>query len=71
MGFNGIYFWRFDYNDKEIRLKQSTMELVWRPSNNLQSSSVDIFTSILYSGYGPPKGFCFDEKCTDDPIKVN
>ena len=70
MGFDGIYFWRFDYNDKEIRLNQSTMELIWRGSNNLKPPSADIFTSILYKGYGPPKGFCFDEKCNDDPIKV-
>ena len=70
LGFNGNFFWRFDYNDKQIRLNESTMELIWRGSNSLKSPSADIFTSILYNGYGPPKGFCFDEKCHDEPIKV-
>ncbi|KAG0431492.1 hypothetical protein HPB47_021721, partial [Ixodes persulcatus] len=30
--------------------------------------SADIFTGILPSVYSPPKGFCFDVHCDDEPI---
>ena len=70
MGFNAFFFWRFDYNDKEIRVNTSELELIWRGSASLRRPVADIFTSILFTGYSPPEGFCFDEKCEDDPIQV-
>ena len=47
------------------------MEMIWRGSSSLKELS-DIFAGVLYTGYGPPKGFCFDEseKCDSDPIQV-
>ena len=30
-----------------------------------------LFTGILPRGYGAPGGYCFDMKCTDDPIMVS
>lgn len=27
-----------------------------------------MFTGVLYNGYNPPDGFCFDIFCGDDPI---
>ena len=45
------------------------MEMIWRGSSNLKELS-DIFAGVLYTGYGPPGGFCFDQKCGDDPIQV-
>lgn len=30
----------------------------------------DLFTGVLYNGYGPPGGFCWDQFCNDDPIMV-
>lgn len=30
----------------------------------------DLFTGVLFNGYGPPGGFCFDVFCSDDPIQV-
>ena len=29
-----------------------------------------LFTGVLYNGYGPPSGFCFDAFCSDEPIRV-
>jgi len=31
----------------------------------------EIFTSVLYNLYDPPKGFCFDEICKEEPIMDN
>lgn len=32
--------------------------------------SSDLFSGVLYHGYNPPPGFCWDTLCTDDPIMV-
>lgn len=33
--------------------------------------SSDLFSGVLYHGYNPPPGFCWDTLCTDDPIMVS
>ena len=68
MSFDGFFFGRIDYADKSLRLKQRRMEMVWRGSRNLGQDS-DIFTGVLYNGYNPPKGFCYDQFCDDSPIR--
>ena len=45
------------------------MEMIWRGSASLKQLS-DIFAGVLYTGYGPPGGFCWDQFCRDDPIQV-
>ena len=70
MGYDGLFFWRNDYDDRNQRLKDNTMEMVWRPSASLGPTS-DLFTGILFYGYGAPPGFCFDMKCADQPIQVH
>ena len=69
MGYDGLFFYRFDYDDRNKRLADKTMEIVWRPSKSLGKAS-ELFTGMLYYGYGPPPGFCFDIHCTDQPIQV-
>jgi lysosomal alpha-mannosidase len=69
MGYDGLFFWRNDYDDRNNRLKDNLMEMVWRPSPSLGPKS-DLFTGILFYGYGPPPGFCYDMKCADSPIQV-
>ena len=44
------------------------MEMIWRGSRNYEQAS-QIFTGVLYNGYNPPKGFCYDEFCSDPPIQ--
>ncbi|KAL9966329.1 hypothetical protein ACROYT_G024383 [Oculina patagonica] len=68
MSFDGFFFGRIDYQDKKLRLEQQRMELVWRGSKSLGQNS-DIFTGVLYNGYNPPKGFCYDQFCVDNPIQ--
>ena len=70
MGFDGFFFARIDYDDKKHRLNDKRMEMVWRGSETL-GQTTEIFTGVLYDGYGPPKGFCFDEGCDDQPVMVS
>ena len=69
MGYDALFFARNDYDDKNQRLKDNSMEFIWRSSMSLGDES-DIFTGIFLFHYGPPPGFCFDVKCTDPPIQV-
>ena len=69
MGFNGFFFGRIDYDDKNNRLKEKEMEVIWRGSASL-GAQTEIFTGVTYNGYNPPEGFCFDQFCTDQPIMV-
>ena len=68
MSFDGFFFGRIDYEDKKLRLEQQRMELVWRGSRSLGQDS-NIFTGVLYNGYNPPPGFCYDQFCVDTPIQ--
>ncbi|XP_069124923.1 lysosomal alpha-mannosidase-like [Argopecten irradians] len=68
MGFDGLFFGRLDYQDKDERIRKKSMEMLWRGSpTNLKNIS-DLFTGVLYNGYGPPNGFCFDLLCDDEPM---
>ncbi|KAK3085464.1 hypothetical protein FSP39_003781 [Pinctada imbricata] len=68
MGFDGLFFGRLDYQDKAKRMNTKTMEMIWQGSPKNLGSQSDLFTGVLFNGYNPPKGFCFDVTCRDDPI---
>ncbi|KAL4512875.1 hypothetical protein ABPG72_017560 [Tetrahymena utriculariae] len=70
MGFNAWWFSRIDYQDKDVRLSESTMEMIWSPT---QASGEDnyIFTAVNYNHYNPPEHFNFDILSNDDPIMDN
>ena len=59
MGFDAFFFTRIDYDDIAHRRKAKEMEFVWRTSQS-RGAKVDLFTSVMYDGYGPPDGFCFE-----------
>uniref|UniRef100_A0A336LYZ7 Alpha-mannosidase n=1 Tax=Culicoides sonorensis TaxID=179676 RepID=A0A336LYZ7_CULSO len=67
MGYDGLFFGRLDYQDKQNRLKTKTAEMIWHGSANLGDQS-DLFTGVLFNNYGPPPGFCWDILCDDEPI---
>ncbi|XP_060071778.1 lysosomal alpha-mannosidase-like [Ylistrum balloti] len=68
MGYDGLFIGRLDHADKDVRLNQTNMEFVWRGSPNNLGKTAQLFTGVLYNGYGPPSGFCWDINCKDDPI---
>jgi hypothetical protein len=69
MGFDSFMFGRIDYQDRDLRIKEKNLEVLWRGSAS-QGASNDMFSANLYWGYGPPPGFCFDVHCGDDPIQA-
>jgi lysosomal alpha-mannosidase len=40
MGYDGLFFARLDYQDKNERLRQKTTEIVWEGSPNLGKSFI-------------------------------
>ena len=56
MGFDGLFFGRLDYADKEKRMKEKTMEMIWKGDPIDESSLSDLFTGALFHAYSPPPG---------------
>ncbi|XP_062312069.1 lysosomal alpha-mannosidase [Osmerus eperlanus] len=69
MGYDGFFFGRLDYQDRDRRMLAREQELIWRASDSLPSPAADLFTGILPNGYNPPEGFCWDQSCDDPPIR--
>ena len=68
MSFEGFFFARIDYADMKKRIDEQRMEMKWRGSQSL-GAATEIFTGVLYNGYGPPSSFCFDILCGDPPMQ--
>lgn len=43
--------------------------MLWQPQQYNGEQTSKIFTHVNYFHYSPPPGFCFDIRCTDEPIK--
>eukprot|EP00064_Thunnus_orientalis_P022022 superscaffoldBa00007078_g22201 len=69
MGYDGFFFGRLDYQDRNHRMIEKEQELLWRASDSLTPPMADLFTGILPNGYNPPEGFCWDQSCDDPPIR--
>ncbi|XP_064458721.1 lysosomal alpha-mannosidase-like [Ornithodoros turicata] len=67
MGFDGYFLGRIHLDDKAWRQEYNQMEFLWE-TNKYLGEKGDIFTGILPNVYWPPKGFCFDLFCADDPV---
>ncbi|XP_025017360.1 lysosomal alpha-mannosidase isoform X2 [Tetranychus urticae] len=67
MGYDGLFLGRVDYQDKEVRTNHRNLEFIWKSSPSIGKRS-DLFTSILPNVYWPPKNFCFDYNCYDEPV---
>jgi hypothetical protein len=65
MGMQAFFFARIDYQDKNIRLENKAMEMLWKPFQYNGEKSTNIFTHVNYYHYSPPPGFCFDVRCVD------
>ncbi len=61
MGFDAFFIGRIDYQEKEKRMAEKTMEFVWRPMWETLGESAQIFCHTLYNNYGAPTGFDFDD----------
>jgi hypothetical protein len=68
MGFDAFFFARLDYQEKEVRLGDRTMEWVWRPMYETLGESVQILAHAFYNMYYTPDGFDFDTLSNDSPF---
>ncbi len=68
VGFDSLWFMRIDYQDRNTRLANKTMQFMWRPSVSL-GPAAQVLTGAFITGYGPPSGFCYDQSCSDTPIQ--
>ncbi|KAJ4729554.1 Alpha-mannosidase [Melia azedarach] len=68
LGFDSLFFARIDYQDRAKRLKEKNLEVIWRGSKSLGSSS-QIFTGIFARHYDPPDGFTFEINDVSPPIQ--
>ncbi|XP_062091515.1 probable alpha-mannosidase At5g13980 isoform X2 [Humulus lupulus] len=68
VGFDSFFFGRIDYQDRTKRKNEKALEVVWRGSKSLGSSS-QIFAGAFPENYEPPSRFYYEVNSgTDDPI---
>ena len=67
MGFDALFFWRMDYQEKLQRLQDKAMEMIWKPAQGTGKPD-SIFTHAFFGSYDWPEGFYFDIRSDDTPI---
>ncbi|KAL6224474.1 hypothetical protein ACLB2K_003329 [Fragaria x ananassa] len=70
LGFDSVHFARIDYQDREKRKKDKSLEVIWQGSRTL-GSSCQIFANAFPVHYGPPSGFRFEINGDFIPIQDN
>ncbi|KAK7376119.1 hypothetical protein VNO78_34973 [Psophocarpus tetragonolobus] len=69
VGFDSVHFGRIDYQDREYRKANKSLEVVWRGSKTL-GSSAQIFANAFPVRYTAPDGYNFELiKSNFDPIQ--
>ena len=68
MGFDALYFGRIDYQDLKLRQDTQECEGLWDASPNIGEPVFWGLTGSFGGNYGPPRGFCFDSLCDDEPV---
>ncbi|KAL8230467.1 hypothetical protein R6Q57_000250 [Mikania cordata] len=67
VGFDSVFFGRIDYQDRAKRKGDKHLEVIWRASKSLGSSS-QIFAGAFPENYEPPPGGFYFEVNDDSPI---
>ncbi|CAN8264032.1 unnamed protein product [Cochlearia groenlandica] len=70
LGLDSLHFARIDYQDREQRKADKSLEFLWRGSKTFSSSS-QIFTSVFLVHYGPPTGFHYEVSDDYVPLQDN
>ena len=69
MGFDSWFFARIDYQEREKRMAEKTMQWVWKPFSESLGDQVSIFTLCMPDHYHQPADFRYDERQFDtDPV---
>ncbi|KAL8544276.1 hypothetical protein ACS0TY_004710 [Phlomoides rotata] len=67
IGFDSLFFGRIDYQDRAKRKTEKSLEVIWRGSKSLGSSS-QIFAGAFPKNYEPAPGDFYYEVNDDSPI---
>ncbi|KFK25632.1 hypothetical protein AALP_AA8G139900 [Arabis alpina] len=67
VGFDSVFFGRIDYQDRVKRKIEKSLEVIWRGSKSLGSSS-QIFAGAFPKNYEPPPGGFYYEITDDSPV---
>ncbi|KAJ4729552.1 Alpha-mannosidase [Melia azedarach] len=67
VGFDSLFFGRIDYQDRNKRKNEKSLEVVWLGSRSL-GSSVPIFAGAFPKNYEPPPGGFYFEVNDDSPV---
>ncbi|KAM0010590.1 putative alpha-mannosidase [Helianthus debilis subsp. tardiflorus] len=71
VGFDSLFFGRIDYQDKAKQKEDKNLEVIWRASKRLGSSS-QIFASAFPQEYAPPPGdFNFEVNNDSSIVQVD
>ncbi|XP_057965070.1 alpha-mannosidase [Malania oleifera] len=70
LGFDSVHFARIDYQDREKRKEDKSLEVIWRGSKTFGSSS-QIFANAFPVHYSPPPGFHFEVNDDTVPVQDN
>lgn len=69
MGLDAWFFARFDYQDKKQRMKDQTMQWVWKPFSESLGDDVSILTLAMPHHYNAPSEFRYDGRnFKHDPV---
>lgn len=66
MGFDGFFFARSDYLEREQRMVNQSMEFLWRPQFDHLGTKAQIYANLLYIGYSSPPFIKWDTDNTND-----
>ncbi|XP_076960936.1 putative alpha-mannosidase At5g13980 [Bidens hawaiensis] len=67
VGFDSLFFGRIDYQDRAKRKEDKNLEVIWRASKSLGSSS-QIFAGAFPENYEPPPGGFYFEVNDESPV---
>lgn len=72
MGFDSWFFARIDFEDKEERMANQSMQWVWKPFSESLGDRVSIFTHCMPDHYHQPEFLRYDENnWNTDPVVID
>jgi hypothetical protein len=72
MGFDAWFFAGLDFQDKEKRYAERSMEWVWQPFNKHLNTTAQIYTYAMYDHYCWFPGYWWDDRFYgDSPVVVH
>ena len=68
LGFDGLFFARNDFRDKDQRMINKTLDMIWKTGETLPGLESELYTEVQIHHYEAPPGYCYDTLCQDEPI---